>query len=99
MGVCSAYAQEKGWTFWQQKFFQTKVNDTNDHETAHFWRTQELHIKEEVLRVHPGDSVEFTITHRNLEQAEMLVYPVDLMTLYLREKDLSRVTQVNLAGV
>ena len=46
MGVCSAYAQEKGWTFWQQKFFQTKANDTNDHETAHFWRTQELHIKE-----------------------------------------------------
>jgi hypothetical protein len=62
-------------------------------------RGQELHIEEEVLRVHPGDSVELTLTHRNLEHAELLVYPVDLMTLYLREKDLSRVTQVNLAGV
>ena len=46
MGVCSAYAQEKDWTFWQQKLFQTKADDTNDHETAHFWRTQEPHIKE-----------------------------------------------------
>jgi hypothetical protein len=46
MGVCSAYAQEKDWTFWQQKLFQTKADDTSDHETAHFWRTQEPHIKE-----------------------------------------------------
>ncbi|MDF1836249.1 MAG: MG2 domain-containing protein [Planctomycetota bacterium] len=60
---------------------------------------QELDFEEEVLRVHPGETVQFTLTHRNVEQAEMLVYPVDLMTLYLREKDLSRVTQVNLAGV
>lgn len=60
---------------------------------------QELNIEEEVLRVHPGEPVEFTLTHRNVDRVEMLVYPVDLMTLYLREKDLSRVTQVNLAGV
>ncbi len=60
---------------------------------------QELHIKEEILRVHPGEKVKLTLTHRNLTDAQLLVYPVDLMTLYLREKDLSRVTQVNLAGV
>ena len=60
---------------------------------------RELRINEEILRVYPGESVDFTITHRNLESAELLVYPVDLMTLYLREKDLSRVTEVNLAGV
>ena len=46
LGICSAYAQEKDWTFWQQKFFQTKANNATDHETAHFWRTQEPHIKE-----------------------------------------------------
>ncbi|MCP5021718.1 MAG: tetratricopeptide repeat protein [bacterium] len=60
---------------------------------------QELHIKEEILRVHPGEKVKLTLSHRNLTDAQLLVYPVDLMTLYLREKDLSRVTQVNLAGV
>ncbi|MCA9000500.1 MAG: hypothetical protein KDB61_01160, partial [Planctomycetes bacterium] len=61
--------------------------------------SQELEIDEEVIRVHPGEQVKLRLTHRNLDRAELLVYPVDLMTLYLREKDLSRVTQVNLAGV
>lgn len=46
IGVCSANAQEKDWTFWQQKFFQTKADNTEDHATAHFWRTQEPQIKE-----------------------------------------------------
>ena len=46
MGVCSVYAQEKDWTFWQQKFLQTKADNANDHEAAHFWRTQETHIKQ-----------------------------------------------------
>jgi hypothetical protein len=46
MGICSAYAQERDWTFWQQKFFQAKADDATDYEKAHFWRTQEPHVKE-----------------------------------------------------
>ena len=46
IGVCSAYAQEKDWTFWQKKIFQSKADYSNDHETAHFWRSQEPHVKE-----------------------------------------------------
>ncbi len=46
-----------------------------------------------------GAATELELTHKNLERAELLVYSVDLMTLYLRERNLSKVTQVNLAGI
>ncbi|MBC8283333.1 MAG: hypothetical protein H8E32_05920 [Nitrospinae bacterium] len=45
LGVCSVYAQENDWVQWQKKFFQTNADKADDHETAHFWRTQEPHIK------------------------------------------------------
>ena len=46
MGVCSVFAQEKDWVFWQGQFFQANADKASDHETAYFWRTQESHIKE-----------------------------------------------------
>jgi tetratricopeptide (TPR) repeat protein len=46
-----------------------------------------------------GAAAELELTHKNLERAELLVYSVDLMTLYLRERNLSKITQVNLAGI
>jgi len=54
---------------------------------------------EEVTAARPGEAVSLKITSRNVPEAELLVYGVDLMTLYLREKNLSEVTQVNLAGI
>ena len=46
MGVCSVFAQEKDWVFWQGQFFQANADKASDYETAYFWRTQEPHIKE-----------------------------------------------------
>ena len=46
MGVCSVFAQEKDWVFWQGQFFQANADKASDQETANFWRTQEPHIKE-----------------------------------------------------
>tara|TARA_R110002096_G_scaffold52503_8_gene137119 strand:+ start:33967 stop:41973 length:8007 start_codon:yes stop_codon:yes gene_type:complete len=54
---------------------------------------------EEVTSVRPGETVELEISHKNVSEADLLVYRVDLMTLYLRERDLSDVTQVNLSGI
>lgn len=53
----------------------------------------------ELTTISPGKPAEVEITWRNVEEATILVYSVDLMTLYLREKDLSRVASVNLAGI
>ena len=53
----------------------------------------------EVTSVLPGKPVELELTSRNLAKARLEVYKVDLMKLYLREKDLSRITKVELAGI
>jgi uncharacterized protein YfaS (alpha-2-macroglobulin family)/TolA-binding protein len=54
---------------------------------------------DEVTEVAPGETAKLELHYRNLQETEVLVYPVDLMTLYLREKNLAGITQVNLAGI
>ena len=53
----------------------------------------------EIATYQPGEAVKLNINHRNVKQASLQIYKVDLMKLYLREKNLSRVTRVNLAGI
>jgi tetratricopeptide (TPR) repeat protein len=53
----------------------------------------------EVTTLKPGESVELKIAHRNIREAALQVYKVDLMKLYLREKNLTSITKVNLAGI
>ncbi|MDP6439759.1 MAG: MG2 domain-containing protein [Candidatus Brocadiia bacterium] len=54
---------------------------------------------EEVSVFRPGKPVELTLKYRNVKEAFFQVYSVDLMKLYLREKNLSNITKVNLAGI
>jgi len=54
---------------------------------------------DEVTIVRPGKAVEVKLKYRNIKDAAIQVYKVDLMKLYLREKNLSRITAVNLAGI
>ena len=54
---------------------------------------------DEVTEVQPGKAAEIELRYRNIGEAELLVYRVDLMTLYLRERNLSQITAVNLAGI
>jgi len=61
---------------------------------------EEKHVViDEVNVFKPGDSVEVTLKYRNVTEARCQVYRVDLMRLYLREKNLANVTKVNLAGI
>lgn len=54
---------------------------------------------EEVVTTRPGAGATVEVDHRNLGEAEVLVYPVDLLTLTLRERNLAGVTGVNLSGI
>jgi hypothetical protein len=67
-------------------------------EAIRRFRERSIEIPE-VTECEPGDPVSLELKWRNVEQAELLVYPVDLMTLYLREKNLRGITEVNLAGI
>lgn len=53
----------------------------------------------EIATWKPGEEVKLAVTHRNVKAVSLQIYKVDLMKLYLREKNLSRVTRVNLAGI
>lgn len=67
-------------------------------EVLQSFREKEIHLQE-VTTTRVGSTTTLELQHKNLEHAELLVYAVDLMTLYLRERDLSHVTEVNLAGI
>ena len=54
---------------------------------------------EEVTVVKPGALVSLTLKYRNIKEAFVQVYRVDLMKLYLQQKNLSAITSVQLAGI
>lgn len=54
---------------------------------------------DEVTETRPDKAAEIELRYRNIGEAELLIYRVDLMTLYLRERNLSQITAVNLAGI
>lgn len=54
---------------------------------------------DEVIVFKPGQPVELTLRHRNVKEAFVQIYRVDLMKLYLQQKNLSAITSVQLAGI
>jgi tetratricopeptide (TPR) repeat protein len=54
---------------------------------------------DEVTVVKPGAPVSLTLKYRNVKEAFVQVYRVDLMKLYLQQKNLSAITSVQLAGI
>jgi tetratricopeptide (TPR) repeat protein len=54
---------------------------------------------DEVTVFKPGQPVELTLRHRNIKEAFVQIYRVDLMKLYLQQKNLSAITSVQLAGI
>ncbi|MBT8044052.1 MAG: hypothetical protein KJO79_03795, partial [Verrucomicrobiae bacterium] len=54
---------------------------------------------DEVSSFKPGEKVEVELRFRNIKEAYLQIYKVDLMKLYLREKNLSNITKVHLAGI
>ncbi|MFC5453894.1 MG2 domain-containing protein [Prosthecobacter fluviatilis] len=47
----------------------------------------------------PGQAVKLVLEHRNVKEAALLIYRVDLMKLQERQKDLSSIGSVNLSGI
>lgn len=80
---------------WYKKVRQ--IYPDADESIAHF-EAQQISIPEVTIK-RPNFDVVLTLKHRNILSTEIQVYRIDLMNLFLREKDLSRVTQVHLAGI
>ena len=54
---------------------------------------------DEITIVKPGEKAVLTLKYRNIKEAFLQVYRVDLMKLYLQQKNLSKITAVQLAGI
>ncbi len=81
------------------KWYDTVKSKYSDAgEAIDYFKRKSLKL-EEVNIFRPGKPVKLTLKYRNVADAQMQVYKVDLMKLYLREKNLSKITQVNLAGI
>ncbi len=54
---------------------------------------------DEVTVFKPAESVSMKLKYRNIKEAYVQIYRVDLMKLYLQQKNLSAITSVQLAGI
>jgi len=67
-------------------------------QAVDYFRRTDLRL-DEVTTFAPGKDVSVKLTYRNIADVNILIYRVDLMSLYLMEKNLSRITKVKLAGI
>ena len=77
-----------------------KVKDEFDDARESIAVLQEKGVKlPHATQVKPGQPVKLELEHRNVKEAALLIYRVDLMKLHERQKDLSSVSGVNLSGI
>ena len=74
-----------------------KIYPDADESIAHF-EAQRIALPEVTIK-RPDTDVVLTLKYRNIRTVVIQVYRVDLMKLYLKEKNLSQVTQARLTGI
>ncbi len=80
---------------WYQK---VKALYPDAGEAIAYFDEKKISIKE-VTTFKPGAAVELEIDYRNIKEAALQVYEVDLLKLYLREKNLADIAKIDLAGI
>ena len=79
-------------------YTRVKLIYPDANESIAYFEEKRISLPEVTIK-HPDQTVAISLKYRNIKTAVLQVYHVDLMKLYLREKDLSRVTEVHLAGI
>jgi hypothetical protein len=67
-------------------------------EAAIYFERKEITLPE-VSTFVPGETIEIELSYRNIREAHFQIFQVDLMKLYLKEKNLSRITGIKLSGI
>lgn len=78
----------------------TKVKDRfpDANEAIDFFTHKGLMLPE-VTVVKPGDACKIALKHRNVAEANVKAYRIDLLKFSLLQRNLSRITAINLAGI
>ena len=67
-------------------------------ESIAYFEQKKISLDE--IKVLPsGKKASITIKYRNVKHAQLKIYRVDLMKLYLKQKNLSNITHIELAGI
>lgn len=81
------------------EWYQKVKSVYEDAAEAIAWFEEKKVSLPEVSIFKPGEPVKLTLDYRNIKEGAVQLYKVDLMKLYLREKSLSNITKINLAGI
>ena len=76
-----------------------KIYPDADESIAHFEAQQIAFPEVTVIRPDPDAQVDLKFKFRNINSVVIEIYRIDLMNLFLREKDLGRIANVHLAGI
>jgi len=97
--ICAQVLHAQGKTVDALKWYEKVKDEYPDARDSIAWFEQKKIEFDEVKVIRSGEKVELKLNHRNIKTADLQIYRVDLMKLYLREKNLSNISQVNLAGI
>jgi hypothetical protein len=81
------------------KYYELVRGEFTDAAEASQYFTRQAISLDEVSIFTPGEKIALKLKYRNIKELNLQVYKVDLMKLYLREKNLSKITRINLAGI
>lgn len=97
--ICAQILHAQGKAVDALKWYEKVKGEYPDARDSIAWFEQKKIALDEVTTVRSGQKVDLELRHRNISKADLQIYRVDLMKLYLREKNLSNISQVNLAGI
>ena len=81
-----------------QWYTQVKSTYPDAEESIDYFEQQKLEIPE-VTIIQPNAPKTLDLTLRNIDRVQLQIYQVDLMKLFLRQKNLSQMSRIRLAGV
>ncbi|HSG70852.1 MAG TPA: tetratricopeptide repeat protein, partial [Planctomycetaceae bacterium] len=81
-----------------EEYGKVKTRFPDASETIDFFTHKDISL-DEVTTVKPGDLRKLKLHYRNIAEVSLKVYRIDLMKFGLMQRNLDRITAINLAGI
>ena len=81
-----------------EEYEKVKEQFPDAKEAIEYFTRKDVKL-DEVTTFKPGEAAQVTLHYRNIKELNTLAYRVDLMKLYLLQKNLNNITNINLAGI
>ena len=81
-----------------EEYQRVKDRFADAAEAIEFFTEKDVAL-DEVTTLHPGDARQLELRFRNIPEVSIKVYRIDLMKFGLMQRNLDRITAINLAGI